>query len=272
MDGRIRRLERTLPIVRVVEEEAPIIVYSDVANFQSVVQNLTGWNTRFGNTPRESPAHAQDQPGSSKENLIIEDDLRDPVNSNPLSTEKISRKLDALIEVSSTFSGKQNYSSMTSDHFPKNEIQVFSQEVNHELYNLKTPFECWELSKGHFGCAMEDVTVKDIKQCPSTQADTSCNSEYSYPNVHGGEDNLAVRQHNPADDDIMQDIMSLITNNEENQEMWTLPGILSDDQDFIYSDANLSSQLEYLAENLLMSEWTVPELQYRATKDFTKFY
>ncbi|KAH7292446.1 hypothetical protein KP509_29G069000 [Ceratopteris richardii] len=44
--------QRTLPIIHVVEEQAPTIVYADIANFRSVVQNLTGWSVSSGDTSR----------------------------------------------------------------------------------------------------------------------------------------------------------------------------------------------------------------------------
>ncbi|KAH7431188.1 hypothetical protein KP509_08G035300 [Ceratopteris richardii] len=237
MEVRKARLQQALPIVRVVEEEPPTIVYTDVADFRSVVQNLTGCNISSGTTHREPLAYAYDKPfQSTKDYLIVEDDCNRSSRDNT----------EAVI----TFSGEHNCSSITSKHFPENETQSFSKEVNNELHNLRSPFlshsqpfDCWELSIGHCGSAMEDVSMKDIQHVTSRPPYTYANEEYSFSNVQEGEDNLSACQHSLADDDMVQEIMGLITSNAENHENWTLPATLSDDQDFLYFDAYFRSEI-----------------------------
>ncbi|KAH7292445.1 hypothetical protein KP509_29G068900 [Ceratopteris richardii] len=63
-----------------------------------------------------------------------------------------------------------------------------------------------------------------------------------------------ARQHSHADHDMLEEIMSLLVNDAENQEMSPLPEILSDGQDLMYIDASVCGQLAYLRENYMFMQ------------------
>ncbi|KAH7292444.1 hypothetical protein KP509_29G068800 [Ceratopteris richardii] len=222
--------QQTLPIIRIVEEQAPTIVYSDVANFRSVVQNLTGWESNSGYISRDC---------------------------NPSSAQNMCLNVDAETEASIAFSRK--CSLITFNHFPKNG----SEDVNHELRNPKSPslsesqpFEYWELSRVQCRCATEDMTVKEINHDTSRPVETNSNEDFSFCKAREEEQYSFSKagQHSQADHDMVEEIMSLLVNNAENQEISPLPEILSDGQELMYLDASVCSQSAYLRENYMFMQ------------------